>query len=177
LKNYPHIKMDFDRYCHHLEVEGYSIVKKLLYLVFKSPFLVLLLFRLSGSNRRLVSLFAVLFYKIARILSGIQLPRGTKVGGGLLLPHFGNIVINKRSVIGENCTILHNVTLAAKGGGSDSGVPVVGDFVYIGAGAVLLGSIKVGDHATIGAGAVVTKDIPSHHVSYGNPAKSYKKSV
>jgi len=54
---------------------------------------------------------------------------------------------------------------------------LVGDFVYIGAGAVLLGSIKAGNHATIGAGAVVTKDIPSHHSSYGNPAMSYKKSI
>ncbi|MBL4607846.1 MAG: serine acetyltransferase [Pseudomonadales bacterium] len=167
------IKMDFDRYCTHLEIENYQSFKKYIYLLIRSTFLVLLLFRLAGSKVALIRWASLPFYKLGRIFSGIQIPRGTQIGGGLLLPHYGNIVINKRAIVGENCTILHNVTLAAKGGGGDDGVPVVGDSVYIGAGAILLGSINVGSDVIIGASAVVTKDIPPNHISYGNPAKAF----
>lgn len=169
------ISKDYHRYCKHLEIEHYFIIKRIVYLLLKSTFLVVFLFRLASSSNRLLSLLMAPLYKLARIFSGIQIPRYTAIGGGILLPHFGCIVLNKRSVIGENCTILHNVTMGAKGGGIDSGLPVIGNNVYIGSSAILLGSVVVGDNVTIGAGSVVTRSIPNDHIAYGNPAKLKNK--
>ena len=103
-------------------------------LAVRSTFPVVALFRMSSTPLPIVRKCAAVLYKLARILSGIQIPRGTRIGGGLLLPHFGNIVINRHARIGANCTILHNVTLAAKGRGDDRRHTKVGDRVYIGAG-------------------------------------------
>ncbi len=80
-------------------------------------------------------------------------------------------MINKKAVIGKRCVILHNVTIGAKGPGNDVGNPNVGDDVYLGAGATILGSVKVGDGAVIGAGSVVTKEVPAQAVMAGNPAR------
>ncbi len=143
----------------------------------RSTYSVVFLFRLAHTSAPLVRQAAIVLYKLARIRSGIQIPRGTQIGGGLLLPHYGTIVINRRSRIGENCTILHNVTLAAKGGGGDVGVPCVGKHVYLGAGATLLGSISIGDGAIVGAGSVVTKNVEPGAVVAGNPAKPITPST
>lgn len=68
------------------------------------------------------------------------------------------IVINKDALIGENCTIFQQVTIGAVQG--KVGAPIIGDNVYIGAGAKILGNIKVGNNVKIGANTVVTKDVP-----------------
>lgn len=65
-------------------------------------------------------------------------------------------VINGSAVIGKNCTILHNVTIGAGKGGS----PVIGDNVYVGAGAIIIGNVKVGNNVKIGAGAIVVENVP-----------------
>jgi serine O-acetyltransferase len=97
-----------------------------------------------------------------------------KIGYGLHIPHPIGIVINGKSVIGNNCTIMQQVTL-----GNDlieiNKAPVVGNNVKIGAGAKLIGSIKVGNNVIIGANAVVTKDIPDNCIVAGVPAKIIRR--
>ena len=72
--------------------------------------------------------------------------------------HGFGTVINGSAVIGCNCTILHNVTI----GGGHGGSPVIGDNVYIGAGAIIIGGVHVGNNVKIGAGAIVVEDIPDN---------------
>lgn len=84
------------------------------------------------------------------------------------LPHgLNGIIVHYDAKFGKNCIILHQVTIAGK----DDGAPIIGDNVLIGAGAKLIGNIKIGNNVKIGANAVVTKDIPDNAVVVGIPAK------
>ena len=102
---------------------------------------------------------------------GIELPRGTKVGEGLYIGHFGGIIISGGAVIGRNCNISQGVTIGVAGRGEKRGIPIIGDGIYIGAGAKVIGKIRVGNNVAIGANAVVTKDVPDNAVVVGIPAK------
>lgn len=104
---------------------------------------------------------------------GVEIPYKTKIGSGLKIYHGFNIVINPHAVIGRNCTLRHGVTIGNKLGNDDC--PEVGDNVSIGAGSILIGSIRVGDNVIIGAGSVVTKDIPGCSVVAGNPARLIRR--
>ncbi len=85
-----------------------------------------------------------------------------------MIYHTGGVVINHRAVIGKNCTLRHNVTIGARYGDKD--VPVIGDNVSIGTGAVVIGEITIGNNVAIGANAVVLHDVPDNHIAVGNPA-------
>ncbi|MFT9867395.1 serine O-acetyltransferase [Bacillus mobilis] len=95
------------------------------------------------------------------------LGKGTKFGYGGI-----GVVMHKKAIIGENCLISQQVTIGGRSGLKE--LPVVGDNVYIGAGAKVLGAIKVGNNVTIGANAVVITDIPDNAVVAGVPAKVIK---
>ena len=168
------LKRDYRSYVSHLEILRTNVFRKSFQLFFRSTFLVVALFRMASINNKLTTILFAPLYKIARMASGIQIPRRTRIGGGLLIPHYGGVVINKKCSIGENCTLLHNVTLAARGVSDDRGVPVIGDNVYLGAGSILLGSINVGDNSVVAAGAVVTRDVPQYSTVAGNPARPIK---
>lgn len=79
--------------------------------------------------------------------------------------------MNSNVVIGKNCNISHLVTLGVSNRGTRKGVPTIGDNVYIGPGAKIIGNIIVGNHAAIGANCVVTKDVPDNAVVVGVPGK------
>lgn len=84
------------------------------------------------------------------------------IGGGLRMPHLNGIYIHPGAVIGENCTILQQVTIGANEHRIDhEKAAKIGDRVYIGAGAKIIGDIVIGDDVRIGANAVVTKNIPA----------------
>lgn len=102
---------------------------------------------------------------------GIELSRGTKVGEGLYIGHFGGIIISPGAVIGRNCNISQGITIGIAGKGKNRGIPIIGEGVYIGAGAKLIGKIHVGNNVAIGANAVVTKDVLDNAVVGGVPAK------
>lgn len=100
--------------------------------------------------------------------TGIQLPFGARIGGGLTFSHFSCIIIHYDAVIGENCTISQGVTIGSTRG---KGLPTIGNNVIIFAGAKLVTGLVVGDNVVIGANAVVLHDIPSHSIAVGVPAK------
>jgi serine O-acetyltransferase len=79
----------------------------------------------------------------------------------VLMPHPYGIVIHRNALLGSRVTVMHQVTIGAKHP-ADPGAPVIEDNVYIGAGAKILGAVRVGRGATVGANAVVTLDVPSH---------------
>lgn len=97
------------------------------------------------------------------------IPPQLEVGKNVLFGYNGlGIVIHPRCRIGNNVTISQHVTLGGKGGPS---VPVIGNNVFIGAGAVVLGNVRIGDNAKIGANAVVLIDVPENCTAVGVPAR------
>lgn len=118
----------------------------------------------------------LIFYPIARLMLrhvtyklGISIPPCAQIAEGFYIGHFGGIVVNEACVIGRNCNISHGVTLGQANRGKRIGVPVIGDNVYIGPGAKIVGSVQIGNDVAIGANCVVTKDIPEHSVVVGIP--------
>lgn len=109
--------------------------------------------------------------RLVEIVTQISLPGTAAVGRGLYIPHYGPIIVSGRAVIGAFCTISHGVTIGRAGRGLNTPCPVIGDMVFIGAGALVLGGISVGERAVIGAGAVVIRDVEPRSVVVGNPAR------
>ena len=103
--------------------------------------------------------------------TGIQLPVGTKVGGGICFCHFGSVVIANSVIIGKNVSIHPGVTLGRVFAGPKKGCPNIGDNVVIFAGAKIVGNIRIGDNAVVGPNAVVINDVPNDSVVVGIPAK------
>lgn len=110
---------------------------------------------------------------------GIIIPYGTSLGPGFYIGHFGNIIVNGHCRIGRNCNLSPGVTLGQANRGRAKGYPVIGDNVYIGPGAKVIGAVTVGNNVAIGANAVVTHDVPDNAVVAGIPAKviSYSGSA
>src|SRR5690348_5477737 len=106
--------------------------------------------------------------RFIEMTTGISIPAEASIGQGLLIHHFGGIIIHSAAIIGENCTIYHGVTLGDRGG--YGGAPRIGHRVLIGAGAKLIGEIEVGDDCVIGANAVVHTSVPANHLAVGVPA-------
>ena len=97
------------------------------------------------------------------------------------MPHgLSGVIISRKAKIGNNCTILHQVTIgtrmtAAKSDRKEDAIaPIIGNNVFIGAGAKIIGDIHIGDNVLIGANAVVTKDVPSDYTVVGNPMRMFK---
>lgn len=111
------------------------------------------------------------FYRLGEVRFGISLPIETEVGPGFYIGHYGGIVINGRATIGQNCNLSQGVTIGQTNRGIRKGVPSIGNSVYIGPGAKIIGGISIGDFAAIGANAVVTRDIPKNGVAVGIPAR------
>jgi len=112
--------------------------------------------------------FVVLRHRFWSVVTGADIPLGTRIGGGLKLPHPNGVVIHPAAVIGINCCIFQQVTL----GKQPSGVPTIGAHVEIGAGAKILGGVHIGNHARIGANAVVIRDVPEGATAVGIPARN-----
>ena len=108
-------------------------------------------------------------YSIVRLAVGIDIPRTVRIGPGLMIHHFGGIVLNPAVTIGDNCTLRHGVTI---GNRSDGGpVPILGDNVNLGAYCQILGGVRVGDGAQVGAMSVVLGDVPDNATAVGIPAR------
>lgn len=122
-----------------------------------------------GPLARLIRIRWVLSHRFWTVVTQADIPLGSRIGGGLLLPHPNGIVIHPAAEIGPNCLIFQQVTIGTTG--SREGVPSIGGHVDIGAGARILGPVRIGDHALIGANAVVTCDVPAGMVAIGIPAR------
>jgi serine O-acetyltransferase len=100
-----------------------------------------------------------------------ELPSTCLIGSGLRILHGGSVVLNSKTVIGENCTLSQGVTIGITLKGRHPGAPFIGDRVYIAPNAVIIGAIKVGNDVAIGANALVNSDVPDGACVGGVPAR------
>ncbi|MFO1091077.1 MAG: serine acetyltransferase [Hyphomicrobiales bacterium] len=129
--------------------------------------------RMGIENRWLrlpLSLLYKILYKLSQFVCGIDLPYTTRVGRRVKLEHFGGMILVARS-IGDDVVIRQNTTFGVRNTRELEAKPMIGDRVDIGAGAVLLGHIRIGDDSVIGANAVVLDDVPAGALAVGVPAR------
>ncbi|XP_043693203.1 serine acetyltransferase 1, chloroplastic-like [Telopea speciosissima] len=117
------------------------------------------------------NVLALLIQNRVSVVFAVDIHPGAKIGQGILLDHATGIVIGETAVVGNNVSILHNVTLGGTGKQSGDRHPKIGDGVLVGAGTQVLGNVRVCEGAKIGAGSVVLKDIPERSTAVGNPAR------
>jgi serine O-acetyltransferase len=116
---------------------------------------------------KLVSFVAT---KWCEIFIEMHLDPCATIGGGLYIAHIGGVHINPQAVLGKNCDVAHRVTIGASAMGR-KGAPVLGDEVYIGTGATLVGKIKIGNGAKIAANTLVMTNVPDGATVMGVPGR------
>jgi serine acetyltransferase len=115
-------------------------------------------------------------YRATRSVYGIELPYTATVGRRVVLEHQHGIVVHGSAVIGDECIIRQGVTLGLRTMDRKMEAPVLGAGVNVGAGAKILGNVRVGDRASIGANAVVLTDVPAGALAVGVPASVVTRS-
>lgn len=111
--------------------------------------------------------------RLVMIMWGIDIDSKAEIDGGLYVGHFGGIIVGPVKM-GKDCNIAHGVTIGKRAGG-DSGVPTIGDRVWIGCGSVLFGGITIGEGVTIGPLTVVGRNLPPRVLVMGNPMRLLRK--
>ncbi len=110
---------------------------------------------------------------VSRLLSthyNVYIDKKAIIGKGFCISHCFSIMISECS-IGDNVTVMQQVTIGSSRGGNRAGFPTIGSNVFIGCGAKIIGKVKIGNNVVVGANAVVTKDIPDNAIVGGVPAK------
>jgi serine O-acetyltransferase len=120
--------------------------------------------------RKLFSLLYHLLFKFIQIVTGIELPCEVDIGRNFVIDHFGGIIVSGYAKFGDNCRIRNGVVVGLRRV-EEKRAPIIGNDVDIGAGAKLLGPIRIGNNVLIGANAVVLCDVPDNSVAAGVPAR------
>jgi len=122
-------------------------------------------------------------YLIARYLSekakrktGIEIHPGATIGKGLFIDHGTGVIIGETAIIGDNVTMFHGVTLGGTGKVKGKRHPTIGNNVFIGCGAKILGNVTIGDHVKVGANAVILKDVEANTTVVGVPGRIVKRN-
>ncbi len=112
-----------------------------------------------------------LISQTARHITGMEIHPGAKMGKGLFIDHGMGVVVGETSIIGDNVTLFQGVTLGGTGKERGKRHPTLGNNVVVGAGAKILGNIRIGDNVQVGANAVVIRPVPSHSTVVGIPGR------
>jgi serine O-acetyltransferase len=137
-----------------------------------SFFLRLCTYFLQGKSNPLKKIAYRINFEIMRqvgIRFGITIFPDINIAPGFYIVNHGNIFINSETIIGKNCNISQGVTIGPTKRGDKKGSPIIGDNVFIGPGALVIGRVKVGNNVAIGGNSVVTRDVPDNAVVVGNP--------
>ncbi len=129
------------------------------------------------SKKSILGIFWRLVLRHHQIKYGFQIYPETQIGEGFYLGHWGTVVINPKTKIGKNCNIAQGVTIAQANRGKNEGVPEIGDEVWIGPNAVIVGNIKIGNNVLIAPNAYLNTDVPSNSIVIGNPAEIFPKNT
>ncbi|WP_299319561.1 serine O-acetyltransferase [uncultured Maribacter sp.] len=160
---------------------GKGISKKTFYNAYRTnkTFRFLVWFRLARHynilNKKrsnfVLSVITKIIYKKLSIKYSIDFPLTVNLGYGLKINHGIALVVNSKSIIGNNVMLAHSVTLASE----KNGVPIIGDKVRISPGVVVVGAVHIGDNVVIGANALVNKSVPENSVAVGVPNRNILK--
>lgn len=170
---------DIKMYALDYKNTGISLSKRIFYLLTTQELHAVVIYRFGRwANysckipivRFVVKLFYFFLRKFSEMIIGVGIWPTSDIGPGLKIEHWGGIIIVAKK-IGKNCRISQQVTIGHIGGFKGGGTPTIGDNVYIGAGAKILGEIKIGNNVKIGANAVVITDVPDNATAVGVPAK------
>lgn len=140
-----------------------------------SGFHALLAYRISHWlwNRK-VPFFPRLISQITRWLTGVEIHPGASIGTGFFIDHGMGVVIGETTEIGDYVTLFQGVTLGGTGKERGKRHPTLGNHVVVGAGAKVLGGIRIGDNVKVGANAVVLRSVPANSTVVGNPGRIVK---
>lgn len=130
----------------------------------------------SLSKYALVGMYARWMYRKLSFKYGYQIPRKTRIAGGMRISHYGPLLINSNTVVGANSYFSHNITIGETKRGDKKGAPVLGERVWLGPGVVIVGKITIGDNVLIAPNTYVNMDVPSNCLVIGNPAKIIPQS-
>ncbi len=136
-------------------------IKKYLYYFRKSS---------TCTNSYLARYYRFRFRKLSE-KHGMEIPARMKIGKGLYLGHPYNITIHGTAKLGNNINLSKGVTIGQENRGKRAGVPTIGNKVWIGINATIVGNITIGDDVLIAPNSYVNCDIPSHSIAIGNPCK------
>lgn len=124
------------------------------------------------------SVMGILYRVLLRFYSnkyGFQINPSTKIGKGLYIGHRGTIIVNSLSQIGEYCNLSPGVTIGQTNRGIKKGAPILGNKVWVGTNAVIVGGIRIGDNVLVAPNSYINHDVPSNSIVIGNPAKIIDK--
>lgn len=116
-----------------------------------------------------IRLFYKALFRIWASQRGLEITANNQIGGGIYIGHAYNITINQNAKIGRNCNIHKGVVIGQVNRGKRKGYPTIGDRVWIGINAAIVGKVTIGDDVLIAPNSFVNIDIPSHSVVFGNP--------
>lgn len=116
-----------------------------------------------------------LIAQLVRFFTGVEIHPGAKIGPGFFIDHGMGVVIGETAEIGENVTLYQGVTLGGTGRERGKRHPTLGDNVVVGAGAKVLGNIRLGNNVKVGAGSVVVHPVPDNCTVVGVPAEIVRK--
>lgn len=128
-------------------------------------------FRKTQESKGLMYVYYKLRLRFLSNKTQIQIPSKCKIGEGFYIGHCGRIIINGKAELGKNINIATGVTIGQESRGKRKGVPIIGDNVWIGTKAVIVGNIKIGTDVLIAPLSFVNFDVPDHSIVIGNPAR------
>lgn len=138
----------------------------------KSAFRYILIYRIANYCDNIILKF---FFRLCllnlSIKYGYQLNANVSIGKGLYIGHRGSVVVNGEAIIGDNVNLAHGITIGYEPRGERKGAPTIGNKVWIGTNAVIVGKITIGDNVLIAPNTFINKDIPANSIVIGSPAK------
>lgn len=121
------------------------------------------------TSNRFLRIYCRIWLRYYEKVYGLEIPYNAQIGKGLYIGHAYNITINPKTIIGENCNIHRGCLLGQQNRGEKKGAPIIGNKVWIGINACIVGKVTIGDDVLIAPNSYVNCDIPSHSVVFGNP--------
>ena len=153
----------------------YGTCRETLFMRLFRPLELQYIYHLRRCNQTGMPRLLVFYHKFClRLLSHkthIQIGTTTKIGGGFYIGHFGRILINYQAQLGRNVNVATGVTIGETARGPRKGVPIIGDDVWIGTNAVVVGKIHIGNNVLIAPLAFVNFDVPDNSIVMGNPGR------
>ena len=126
--------------------------------------------RWRNKNRIIYSFLWIVYHRM-QIKYATEIPVQVEIGSGFKIRHLGGIVINPNVKIGNNVDILNGVLLGQQDRGKKEGAPIIGNDVFIGTNAIIVGKVSIGDNVLIAPGAYINFDVPKNSIVLGNPGK------